>query len=290
VQAKAVRNGLSADLLIRYDAERYTLNAIRTTPETEGWLVAAMDRSGEVRIAMAGAEKLNGDMVLLELDFTTKTPGHQEETETTVNHESKKDTREAASANLTTKAPRHQEPENPTAKDTEDAEMEGSIAPLAVSQGVPSAAIPEPSAGVLTTKASSHPEPTTNNQELASVVWLVINENAPPGATPAAENAMGERNELPKQLYLAPPVPNPFGSGTILSYGLPVAGEVQLKVFDAAGRCVRTLAQGPQAAGRYSVTWNGRDDKGRQLANGVYFVGLRAGEQRLQRKATLLRN
>jgi flagellar hook assembly protein FlgD len=121
------------------------------------------------------------------------------------------------------------------------------------------------------------------------VLWLVLNEGASDAADRTGEGAMGEEKKLPTAFYLAPPKPNPFGDGTSISYGLPVASEVGLAVFDAAGRHVRTLVKGGQRAGRYSVLWNGRDDSGRRLANGVYFVRLKTPAQRFQRKVTLVK-
>jgi len=48
------------------------------------------------------------------------------------------------------------------------------------------------------------------------------------------------------------------------------------------------LAKGFAPAGRYAINWNGRDGAGRQMANGIYFVRLSAGEFRAERKLTLM--
>ena len=100
---------------------------------------------------------------------------------------------------------------------------------------------------------------------------------------------MGEEKELPTAFYLAPPKPNPFGNGTSISYALPFASEAKLCVFDVAGKKVRILADGTQHAGRYSLTWDGCDGKGRRLANGLYFLRMEAQTFRFERKVTLLR-
>ena len=49
---------------------------------------------------------------------------------------------------------------------------------------------------------------------------------------------------------------------------------VLVQVFDAQGRLVRVLNDGPRDAGLQSVLWDGRDFTGRQLAAGIYVVRL----------------
>jgi flagellar hook assembly protein FlgD len=53
-------------------------------------------------------------------------------------------------------------------------------------------------------------------------------------------------------------------------------GAVQLAVYDAAGRLVRTLVRENLTARDYTVTWNGEDDAGRRVGSGVYFYRLEA--------------
>jgi len=79
-------------------------------------------------------------------------------------------------------------------------------------------------------------------------------------------------------------LPNPFRSHAIINYSLPAETEVDLKVFGQDGRVVTTLVNGRQKAGRYRVTWS-LDSRARaQLANGVYFYRLVAGENTATRK------
>lgn len=78
--------------------------------------------------------------------------------------------------------------------------------------------------------------------------------------------------------------PNPFGPETRINYRLGEGGAVSLTVFDAGGRQVRSLIQGHEDAGAYSVRWDGRDDGGRLAAPGIYFYRLNAGGQRQVRK------
>ena len=71
---------------------------------------------------------------------------------------------------------------------------------------------------------------------------------------------------------------NPFDQGTSILYELAESVDVELTIFDRLGRKVRTLANARQAAGEYSVEWDGRDEVGWVVADGAYFYRLRLGE------------
>jgi hypothetical protein len=68
-------------------------------------------------------------------------------------------------------------------------------------------------------------------------------------------------------------VPNPFRQMTDISYVLPSAGQVDLRIYDVAGRTVRTLALGQwHAAGRHTLVWDGRTEMGIDAPAGVYLA------------------
>ncbi|MBD3237606.1 MAG: S8 family serine peptidase [Candidatus Eisenbacteria bacterium] len=90
-------------------------------------------------------------------------------------------------------------------------------------------------------------------------------------------------------LFLEPADPNPFARGTTLRYRLPQSGEVLLQIFDPTGRTVRTLVSGHQAAGFYTVPWDGRDDGARLVPSGVYLTRLQAAQQKATHKIVLAR-
>jgi len=82
--------------------------------------------------------------------------------------------------------------------------------------------------------------------------------------------------------------PNPFGAHTELDYFIPVAGRVELTVYDVLGRRVRTLLDRHEGEGDHTAAWDTRDDRGRNVTQGVYFAVLRvAGEKRTQRLVVL---
>ena len=86
---------------------------------------------------------------------------------------------------------------------------------------------------------------------------------------------------------LAACLPNPFHSRTQISYALPTASNVSLQVYDAAGRPVRTLADGFRNAGSYSVSWDARDTEGKQVPYGIYFYRLDTPGFRSVKKAVV---
>jgi hypothetical protein len=83
--------------------------------------------------------------------------------------------------------------------------------------------------------------------------------------------------------------PNPFNPKTAISYELPQAGGVQITIYDAAGRIVRSLVNGEMPAGSHVAEWDGRDDAGRAAGSGIYFYAMRAGAYQSQRRMTLLK-
>ncbi len=84
--------------------------------------------------------------------------------------------------------------------------------------------------------------------------------------------------------------PNPFGSSTGITCMLTgtETAPIQLGVFDAMGRRVRTLAEGDRSPGTFSIEWDGRDDLGRRVAPGVYFCRMAGNGQAAGRKILLV--
>ena len=94
---------------------------------------------------------------------------------------------------------------------------------------------------------------------------------------------------MPEQFALGQNFPNPFNPETTIAYDLPEKTRVQVEVFDVLGQKVRTLVDGEQAAGRYQVRWEGRDENGRNAASGIYFYRLHTDGFHSIRRMVLLR-
>ncbi|MEY4070669.1 MAG: hypothetical protein RL721_1283 [Candidatus Eisenbacteria bacterium] len=82
--------------------------------------------------------------------------------------------------------------------------------------------------------------------------------------------------------------PNPFRPQTTIRFSLPTKRSVEMRVFDVAGRSVKTLAQGPMEPGVHTVQWDGTDEEGRRLSSGVYFYRLNAGRDRAMKKMVIV--
>ncbi len=78
--------------------------------------------------------------------------------------------------------------------------------------------------------------------------------------------------------------PNPGAGEARVRYALPRDGAVDLRILDLLGRTRRVLSSRRQAAGSYSLPWDGRDSAGARLAPGVYFARLITPDGILKRK------
>jgi hypothetical protein len=83
--------------------------------------------------------------------------------------------------------------------------------------------------------------------------------------------------------------PNPSTGPTTIVYAFPTERSVQLVIYDVSGHVVKTLVQGAQGAGRYTVRWDGLDDRGRPASGGVYFARLQGDNDIVNRRLVLMR-
>ncbi len=87
---------------------------------------------------------------------------------------------------------------------------------------------------------------------------------------------------------LRSPAPNPANPGCTVAYRLAAAGELDLAIYDLAGRHILTLARGWREAGDHREVWQGRDAAGRAVPSGTYVVQLRSGGHAETRKISLV--
>ncbi len=100
----------------------------------------------------------------------------------------------------------------------------------------------------------------------------------------------GRRPGLPRVHALSQNSPNPMrGGSATISYQLAAEGDVSLKIYNAAGRLVKSLAAGPLEPGYYKETWDGRDSSEKKVPSGVYFCRLSVGSFEASRKMVVLR-
>ncbi len=94
---------------------------------------------------------------------------------------------------------------------------------------------------------------------------------------------------LPNVMHLTGAVPNPFNPQTDIKFSLPRDASVQLKLYDVSGRLVRSLVNETMTAGAHSVRWTGRDDAGKSVASGTYFMRLVANGETSVKSMVLVR-
>jgi hypothetical protein len=83
--------------------------------------------------------------------------------------------------------------------------------------------------------------------------------------------------------------PNPFASSTDIRFSIPAGGETEVTAYDVSGRLVRRLHQGVLRAGPHALDWDGRDEAGRDVRSGVYFIQVRSGVTTLRTKVFRMR-
>ena len=95
-----------------------------------------------------------------------------------------------------------------------------------------------------------------------------------------------EKNEtdLPLEYTLKQNYPNPFNPLTTIEFSLPKSGDVELKVFNLLGQEVSTLVSKKLNQGKHTYTFDGKN-----LASGIYYYQLVAGDYREVKKMILLR-
>ncbi|MBN1884346.1 MAG: T9SS type A sorting domain-containing protein [Candidatus Krumholzibacteriota bacterium] len=99
-----------------------------------------------------------------------------------------------------------------------------------------------------------------------------------------------EDADVPSASFLEQNYPNPFNPITRIRLGLARPERVSLRIYDVAGRRIRTLLSDRELeAGVHTCVWDGKSDNGRTVASGIYFYKLRAGAFTASRKMILLR-
>jgi len=113
-------------------------------------------------------------------------------------------------------------------------------------------------------------------------VWLQEDVEILPGVT-------GIENQIPKAFALKFAGQNPAPGRANIELALPTASPVDVRVHDVRGAVIRHLAEGSLEAGVHRLPWDGRDEGGRRVPAGVYFVSATAGRDRGNVRVVMLR-
>jgi hypothetical protein len=105
---------------------------------------------------------------------------------------------------------------------------------------------------------------------------------------PGIEEQGGLTN-IPLKTLLGVMYPNPGIRVMNIRYQVASVSDISLCVYDAAGRLVRTVVEGKCESGYYTHVWDSRDDLGRRVPAGVYFVRFKTDGYQKTEKAVLLK-
>ncbi len=119
----------------------------------------------------------------------------------------------------------------------------------------------------------------TDTEKLFMLKWLTFIDSQPDTSVGTIDS-----DRLPADFKLYQNFPNPFNPTTVIQYSVPVKSFVSLKVFDLAGKEVRTLCEGNFPAGHYTATFDGSE-----LSSGLYFYVLHAGNAVRSKKMILIK-
>jgi len=73
--------------------------------------------------------------------------------------------------------------------------------------------------------------------------------------------------------------PNPFSQQSTIRVDLPQSRQLSLSVYNLKGQRLRDLSRAALAAGTHTFSWDGKDDGGLDVPNGMYFLRLQAGDK-----------
>jgi len=108
----------------------------------------------------------------------------------------------------------------------------------------------------------------------------------------ARPTAVGDEDVpvIPQAFDLKPNYPNPFNPSTTIEFVIGVRpAHAKLHIYNLLGQTIKTLADGTYGSGRHTFTWDGTDQKGREVGTGVYFYRLETDQGSQVRKMLLLK-
>ncbi len=134
-----------------------------------------------------------------------------------------------------------------------------------------------------------------SSKEGTDIPELIIEFNSGSGSSSKISDSNFKTTELceitesylPERISLSPNYPNPFNIETTIEYALPKNGRVRLGIYNVKGQEVINLVDDNEIAGFKKIKWNGRNNSGKEVGSGVYFIQLRISEKILIRKVTL---
>jgi hypothetical protein len=125
---------------------------------------------------------------------------------------------------------------------------------------------------------------------LQKILGCVLPESCRRSPSPSTGNGVDPTTALPRVSALYQNTPNPFNPATTIRFDLARDGHVELRIFDVAGRVVKTLVDGKMGGGRnLAITWPGLSDSGTRVPSGIYFYQLVTDDITATKKMVLMK-
>ena len=110
-----------------------------------------------------------------------------------------------------------------------------------------------------------------------------------PEGPPSSDVEEVPTSEVPQHFGLSQNYPNPFNPETRIEFSLARQSFVTIHICNILGQKIREIVSEQLPAGKWAISWDGRDARGYELASGVYFCRIRAGDFVDTKKMVLLR-
>ncbi len=122
-------------------------------------------------------------------------------------------------------------------------------------------------------------------------IWIVSNKGINVLSGVVQPTAVNQKDpEIVEEFRLEQNYPNPFNPATFIKYSVDKPQNVKLTIFSLKGQLVKTIVNAYKQPGSFTVSWDGTDNFGRPVSNGLYIYRIKTGlGQRAIKKAIILR-
>ncbi|HAE87028.1 TPA: hypothetical protein DCG86_03285, partial [Candidatus Marinimicrobia bacterium] len=97
--------------------------------------------------------------------------------------------------------------------------------------------------------------------------------------TKTASSVENSLSEIPQSITLHGNYPNPFNPETTIAFSIPEGQPVTLSVYSINGTLIRRYARQTLSAGYHELTWDGRDQSGKEVSSGEYIYRVETPKQ-----------
>ena len=120
-------------------------------------------------------------------------------------------------------------------------------------------------------------------------VWFIGSDGKILKFTGESTGINTKENSLPSSLILEQNSPNPFNSSTSITFSVTRSENITINIYNVEGKKIFTLVSRFHGPGTYTYSWNGKDEKGYEVASGVYFYEVKTDTNLMRKKMLLIR-